>query len=204
MVAAGSAPATWAAGEAVGKIASIQNQVETRNNGSGDWKPSALQQSLHEMDRMRTGPASRAAILYSDQTLQRINEKSEVEVLAPNGGNPGVLRVISGTHYFSSRKPKEYSRIETPTVTAAIRGTEFVVEVGENGVTTITMLEGVVEASNDQGNLTVTAGEQAYIEPGKAPVKRIVVRPRDAVAWSLYYPAVLGAEDATRLKAMGA
>ncbi len=193
-----------AADAPVGKIASVQNQVETRTSSEGAaWRPATLHEALQPLDHIRTGPASRAAVLYSDQTLQRINEKSEVEILAPSAGNPGVLRVISGTHYFSSRTPKDYSRIETPTVTAAIRGTEFVVEVDDDGLTKITMLEGVVEASNPQGQLTVTAGEQAYVEPGKAPVKRIVVRPRDAVAWSLYYPRVLSAGDEAALKSMG-
>lgn len=192
------------AGEPVGKVASVQNAVETKAAAAKDWTAAVLHQPLGEHERIRTGPASRAAILYSDQTLQRINEKSEVEVLPPSAGQPGVLRVISGTHYFSSRHPKDYNRIETPTVTAAIRGTEFVVAVDDTGATTVTMLEGVVEASNAQGSLSVTTGEQAYVEPGKAPVKRIVVRPRDAVAWSLYYPPVLGTGDQARLQQMGA
>jgi tetratricopeptide (TPR) repeat protein len=196
--------AALAAGEPVGKVASVQNVVETKAADPGDWTPATLQQALHALDRIRTGPGSRAAILYSDQTLQRLNEKSEVEVQPPSAGTPGILRVISGTAYFSSRSPKEYNRIETPTVTAAIRGTEFVVEVGDGGVTTITMIEGVVDASNAQGSLTVTSGEQAYVESGKAPVKRIVVRPRDAVAWSLYYPRVMGVGDENQLKKMGA
>jgi tetratricopeptide (TPR) repeat protein len=217
MVRAHLAPAFWvcatiasgtsvarADGEPVGKVASVQNAVEAKAAGAGNWSAAALHQPLHDRDRIRTGAASRAAILYSDQTLQRINEKSEVEILPPSAGNPGILRVISGTHYFSSRRPKEYNRIETPSVTAAIRGTEFVVAVDDGGVTTITMIEGVVDASNAQGALTVTAGEQAYVEPGKAPVKRIVVRPRDAVAWSFYYPRVLGAGDQERLEQMGA
>lgn len=194
---------TSAAGDPVGKVVAIQNDVQTRTADSEAWKPSVLHQELYGLDRIRTGPGSRAAILYSDQTLQRINEKSEVQVLAPDGNKPGVLRVISGTHYFSSRKPKDYGRIVTPTVTAAIRGTEFVVEVAPDGTTTITMLEGVVEASNEYGEVTVTAGEQAHVEPGTAPVKRIVLRPRDAVAWSLYYPPVLGLTDQARLERMG-
>src|SRR5262245_63824380 len=188
----------------LGKVASVQNQVESKSATAGDWAPSTVHQPLNALDRLRTGPGSRAAILYSDQTLQRINEKSEVEVLPPGSGNPGVLRVISGTHYFTTRTPKEFSRIETPSVTAAIRGTEFVVDVAEGGTTTITMLEGVVDASNPQGSLQVVAGEQAFVEPGKAPVKKIAVRPRDAVARPFYCPAVIGKSDAARLNELGA
>lgn len=194
-----------AAGEAAcGKLASVQNDVETRPAATGAWGASRLDQPLFASDRIRTGASSRAAILYSDQTLHRINEKSEVEIQAPEAGNPGVLKVLSGQHYFSTRRPKDYGRVETPTVTAAIRGTEFVVEVADGGTTTITMIEGAIDASNQFGELRVTAGEAAYVEPGKAPVKRIVVRPLDAVSWSLYYPKLLGGADAESVRSMGA
>jgi tetratricopeptide (TPR) repeat protein len=197
-----TAPVSFANDEC-GKVASVQNEVETRSSTKGDWAASTLGEILYSRDRVRTGEASRAAILYSDQTLHRINEKSEVEVMPPEAGTPGMLRVISGKHYFSSRKPKDYGRVETPTVTAAIRGTEFVVIVAADGTTTIVMIEGVVNASNSFGSLEVVAGEAAYVEPGKAPVRQVVVRPRDAVTWSLYYPPVLGGKDAERLESMG-
>jgi len=200
LVAAGGG-AAW--GQECGRLASVQNQVETRSGDAG-WLAAERNQTLVARDRVRTGAASRAAILYSDQTLHRINEKSEVEVLPPDAGNPGVLKVISGQHYFSSRKPKDYGLVQTPTVTAAIRGTEFVVDVGADGTTTITMLEGIVDASNEFGSLRVGAGEAAFVAPGRAPVKQIVVKPRDAVNWSLYYPRVLGGSDAARLQSMGA
>jgi tetratricopeptide (TPR) repeat protein len=186
----------------LGRVASVQNQVET-NPATGNYAPSLLNQALFERYRVRTGPSSRAGILYADQTLQRLNEKSEVEIQAPAGEKPGLISLLFGTHYFSSRAPKQFKRIETPAVTAAIRGTEFVVEVDQDTTTKITMIEGVVEASNQYGNLTVQSGEQAYVEPGKAPVKRIVVRPLDAVAWALYYPPILGGNDAKRLQALG-
>jgi Tfp pilus assembly protein PilF len=196
------APASLANDEC-GKVASVQNEVETRASAKGSWAASTLGEILYSRDRVRTGEASRAAILYSDQTLHRINEKSEVEVMPPEAGSPGMLRVLSGKHYFSSRKPKDYGRVETPTVTAAIRGTEFAVIVDPDGTTTIVMIEGVVSASNSFGSLEVVAGEAAYVEPGKAPVRQVVVRPRDAVTWSLYYPPVLGGKDAERLESMG-
>jgi len=201
------APAAFGAAEpqnSAAKITSVQNQVDTRSEAKGVWAPSTVNQPLQGHDRVRTGAASRASILYSDQTLQRLNEKSEIEILPPTAGSPGLLKVISGEHYFSSRTPKDYGRIETPTVTAAIKGTEFVVDVAADSTTTITMLEGVVEASNDLGSLEVRSGEQAYVAPGKAPVRRVLVHPQDAVTWSFYYPPVLGGSDAQRLKEMGA
>src|SRR6185503_2432612 len=160
-------------------------------------------EELFARDRVRTGAGSRAAILYADDTLHRLDERSEVEIVPPQAGSPGLLKVLAGRHYFTSRKPKEFGRIETPTVTAAIKGTEFAVDVAPGGATTITMIEGVVLASNEHGSVEVRAGERAVAEPGKAPVRSVVVRPRDAVAWALYYPPVLGGADAERLKSSG-
>ncbi|HJQ97460.1 MAG TPA: FecR family protein, partial [Candidatus Polarisedimenticolaceae bacterium] len=183
------------------KVASVQNVVETRH--SPDWNKAVVDEALKGGDRVRTGAASRAGILYADDTLQRIDEKTEVEIVAPSTGNSGILKVLGGRTYFTSRRPKDFGRVETPTVTAAIKGTEFSVDVAEDGATTITMMEGVVLASNDKGSVEIGAGEKAVVEPGKAPVKSVVVRPRDAVSWALYYPPVLGGADRERLEKMG-
>ncbi len=188
---------------ALARIASLRNEVETKRGPTEKWNPSTLHQQLFGNNAVRTGAESRAAILYSDQTLQRLNENSELEIVAPTQEKRGLLRLLFGTHYFSSDAPKRFNEIETPAVAAAMRGTEFVVEVARDTTTTITVFEGRVEASNPQGTLMVGTGEQAYVEPGKAPVKRIVVRPRDAVAWALYYPAVLGGSDQARLAELG-
>ena len=184
-----------AADGGLAKVTAIQNTVETKDANAASWKSATEGQSLAAQDRIRTGPASRASILYSDQTLHRLNEKSEVEILPPAGGAGGIVKILSGQSYFTTRTPKDFGRVQTPTVTAAIKGTEFAVSVGGDGGTVITMIEGTVEAANEFGRVTVTRGEEAVTTPGKAPQRRIAVRPRDAVAWSLYYPPVLGGQD---------
>jgi predicted Zn-dependent protease len=193
-----------AADASLAKVTAIQNTVETKDAAATAWTPSTEGESLAAQDRVRTGPASRASLLYSDQTLHRLNEKSEVEILPPAAGGSGIVKILSGQSYFISRTPKDFGRVQTPTVTAAIKGTEFSVGVADDGTTVITMIEGTVAASNEFGAVTVTAGEEAVTQPGKAPQRRIIVRPRDAVQWSLYYPSVVGGADATRLAGMGA
>ncbi|HEX6853582.1 MAG TPA: tetratricopeptide repeat protein [Candidatus Polarisedimenticolaceae bacterium] len=183
------------------KVAAVQNVVESRRAGGADWDKAALDQALFANDRLRTGAGSRAAVLYADDTLHRLSEKSEVEVVPPSGSSPGLLKVLTGKHYFASRKPTDFRRVETATVTAAIKGTEFAVDVADDGTTTVTMIEGVVVASNALGSVEVGAGERATAEPGKAPVKSVVVRPRDAVAWALYYPQLPGISDPATARA---
>lgn len=185
------------------KIASVENTVESRRSGASAWEKAVPDAPLFGSDRIRTGAGSRAAILYADDTLHRLDEKSEIEIVAPEAASTGLLKVLGGRHYFASRKPKDFGRVETPTVTAAIRGTEFAVDVAEGGTTTITMIEGVVLASNAYGSVEVATGERAVAEPGKAPVRSVVVKPRDAVTWAFYYPPVLGGADARRLADAG-
>jgi tetratricopeptide (TPR) repeat protein len=189
-----------AADGSLAKVTAVQNTVETKPASGAAWAPAKNGDSLKANDRIRTGPGSRAAILYSDQTLHRMNEKSEIEILPPSAGGSGIVKILSGQSYFTTRTPKDFGRVQTPTVTAAIKGTEFAVGVAEDGTSVITMIEGTVEASNEFGAVTVTKGEEAVAQPGKAPQRRVIVRPRDAVAWSLYFPPILGGSDAERLK----
>jgi tetratricopeptide (TPR) repeat protein len=53
------------------------------------------------------------------------------------------------------------------------------------------VFEGTVVAQNPAGSLTIGSGQSAVAEAGKAPVARVVARPRDAVQWTLHYPPVL-------------
>jgi tetratricopeptide (TPR) repeat protein len=80
--------------------------------------------------------------------------------------------------------------VRTPYGIAGARGTEFLITV-EGNKTFLTVYDGEILASNQAGSLNVTSGQSAVAEAGKAPVLRVVARPRDAVQWALYYPPVI-------------
>src|SRR4030095_11788074 len=73
---------------------------------------------------------------------------------------------------------------------AGVRGTEFFIGLEANQAL-VTVFEGTVVAQNPSGSLTLTSGQSAVAETGKAPVLRVVARPRDAVQWTGGYPPVL-------------
>src|SRR5262249_41874180 len=75
--------------------------------------------------------------------------------------------------------------LRTPAALAAIRGTDWDVEVGAQGETTLTVLSGRIALSNAFGSVELGPSEQGYVEPGKAPIKRLLVRPRDRVQWAM-------------------
>ena len=82
VLVAAAALAVHAADSRLAKIASVQNAVESRRAGGASWSAAKVDEPLAAGDRVRTGPASRAAILYADDTLHRLAEKSEVEIVA--------------------------------------------------------------------------------------------------------------------------
>ena len=95
-------PATFPAHSAdpgLAKVTAVQNTVESKAASAASWSPSVAGESLKAKDRIRTGPGSRASILYSDQTLHRMNEKSEVEILPPADGGSGIVKIFSAACY---------------------------------------------------------------------------------------------------------
>ncbi|MGH8659066.1 MAG: TonB-dependent receptor domain-containing protein, partial [Gammaproteobacteria bacterium] len=100
-----------------------------------------------------------------------------------------VLELIIGAFQSFSRAPRSLA-VNTPYVNGLIEGTEFLVRV-EAEQTAITVFEGKVAATNEFGRLLLARGESAVAKKGDPPRPQVVVRPRDAVQWALYYPLVL-------------
>jgi Flp pilus assembly protein TadD len=65
----------------------------------------------------------------------------------------------------------------------SIRGTDWDVEVGDEGKSMLTVLSGTIEFFNDYGSVTVKNGEQAIAERGKAPIKILISNPKERVQW---------------------
>ncbi len=188
------------AAEEIARLYSAQGKVERRLSAKSAWDAADVGVRFEAENACRTGTNSRGAVLFVDGVLVRLRETTVMQFKAPAAGekhNP--IRVESGAGYFLSREPRRFPQIDTPVVSAAVRGTEFVVEVTPTQ-TVISVLDGVVVCSNAFGQVEITSGEQTVTVAGSAPVKRIMVRPWDAVQWALYYPAIL---DAAELASVG-
>ena len=59
----------------------------------------------------------------------------------------------------------------------------------------MTLIDGLVNLSNAQGQVDMASGEQGVVEPGKAPVKTAMVEAINIIQWCLYYPGVLDAGE---------
>jgi tetratricopeptide (TPR) repeat protein len=194
-----------------GKLINFQGQVAVARGGGQNWGKAEVNQDLFVGDAVQTGPDSRAAILCVDESQLKLNENTVLVLknVAPSprlgmaavqpakaGEAPGSLyQVQQGEMWLRNNKEKFPFAVETPAVTAAIRGTEFNLRVQRDGASYLTLLGGSLKLFNDYGQITLSPGEEGMARPGQAPTKRIVLQPADAVQWSLYYPGIFSFRD---------
>jgi tetratricopeptide (TPR) repeat protein len=173
------------------RLVTVDGQVEVQRTGASSWQAVALGADLCQGDTVRAAASSRATITLINQAVLRVDQNTAMRLDNISGVTEerSVLSLLKGAFQSFSRKPRGFE-VNTPYLNGSIEGTEFVFRV-EDGQSELTVLEGTVIASNDQGNVSVSGGESAVAEQGKAPYMRTVVSPRDAVQWSLYYPPVM-------------
>lgn len=174
----------------VAKIVNLKGTGHYRPENVRDWSPASVNQGLYAGNFVKTGDLSRMALLFIDQTQLSLNQNSQLQIKQvqdPEKKLETAVRLNRGRSWTQSKQVPNRLTMETPSATAAIRGTDWEMEVDENGKSTLTVLSGAVEFYNEQGRVTVNKNEQAVAEVGKAPVKLIIVNPRDRVQWVSAY-----------------
>lgn len=175
-----------------GEIVTVENEVQ-RSLLQTSWTQAVAGDAVKWSEQVRTGELSRAAIELSTGGVLRLSELTSLRLQPPPAGKPGERSKIDfgkGIAYFFSRADEE-ADIQTPTASLNIRGTEFVIEVGQNGGTTVTLVDGEVGLSNEFGAIDLTSGEQGIAEPGRAPRKTAVLDASERIQWFLYYPGIV-------------
>ena len=183
-------------GSAESVLLTTEGKVEVSRMGNGPWIAGQTNLALHVGDRLRTGLRSRATVRLSNLTVVRVNELTTLQIQPPSApGKQSRLDVGSGSTYLLSRERPTEVEFRTPLASGAIRGTEFHLYVAENGRSVVTLIDGALTLSNQQGALDLASGEQATVEPGQAPTKTAVINAVNIVQWCLYYPGVLDADE---------
>jgi tetratricopeptide (TPR) repeat protein len=189
------APAAWAqcagttaAPDAVAaQIVGLAGQGETRPPGEGPWSRAVLAQQLGAGAGVRTLELSSAALLLADRTQIRMSANAQLRLCDSQPART-LLELAAGRLWARTKKTPAALELKTPAALAVVRGTDWDVEVDGAGRTTLTVLSGQVDLSNAFGRVELGPAEQGYAEPGKAPVKRVLVRPRDRVQWVMANP----------------
>ncbi|MFO7643657.1 MAG: FecR domain-containing protein [Desulfosarcina sp.] len=189
----GMAAAAWAGGPVcdpwAAKAVSVQGQVEAKPAGQDRWQAVQLGDTLCPGDEIRVLDNSRAGLALINESVLRLNANSAITLQELTDRKTSLVDLFKGAAHFFSRRPSSLE-VRTPFVVAGVRGTEFFIRV-EDEQAFLSIFEGGVLASNAAGQVTLVGGQSAVAEKGRAPVLRVVARPRDAVQWALHYPPLV-------------
>jgi len=177
----------------IATVVSIQGSVELRRSPAAGsqqigWQVAELNVALCAGDTVRTHERSRAALLLINETTLRLDQRTTLTLAAPAEGRASLMDLVAGALHVITRTSRPF-RVRTPFVNANVEGTEFLVAVGEESAS-VAVYEGRVTADNEQGSVALNSGERAIAARNSAPRKEVVVRPRDAVQWTLYFPTI--------------
>lgn len=181
------------------RILELQGKVEIMPPGATDWLLTQTNQILRPLYRLRTGPNSRVALRWSDQSVVAFGALTEIEILPPHApGAQSGLHLIKGILSFFHRDKPGRIRVITRGAIAGVEGTELVLAVdavNNTERTTISVIDGQVRFSNEQGALILTNGQQSLADLGKAPIRTAGFIANNVLQWAFYYPAVLDLSD---------
>ena len=173
----------------IAKVVSVQGSVQARGEGEMQWKPVKLNDTYCPGDIIRVLERSRAEVILVNEPVLRLDQNTTIIFSGLEKKQTSLIDLLKGAVHFFSRFPRAL-KVLTAFVNAGVEGTEFFIRV-ESNRTFLTIFEGQVVATNEAGSLTLMSGQSAVAEAGKAPVLQVVVRPRDAVQWALYYPIII-------------
>ena len=172
----------------------IEGRVVVSRSGSVAWDPAYTNQVLFPGDRLRTLERSRAVVRLSDLSLLRLAELSHIQI-PDTTTRRGGFNLLRGLIYFFHRDKPGVMPVTTPTAYAVVLGTEFTVEVADDGSTRIALFEGTIEMTNQFGRIGLKSGESAEAGPASAPARTPQLQGLQPIQWVLYYPGILDPDE---------
>ena len=174
-----------ASAQTVGSVNLVKVWAYGRNSGGANWGDLYANDPVTMAQSLRTPSGGALHVRFTDDTDLRLGSEAEI-VVDRFVFNPsttigafqaeirtGVFRFITG------RIRKDGVRIGTPTAVIGVRGTDFIVEVGGDGTTTVQVLEGVVLVTPRGGGQTasIPAGQTAQVTVASTSVAVGVAAP---------------------------
>lgn len=178
------------------RIVEAQGRVEVYSSGSAGWTAASTNQTLRAADHIRTGPDSRIALRWSDQSIIAFGASTELEILPPSSsGDQAGLNFIRGNLSFFHRDQPGHIQILVHGRVAGVEGTEFLLAVDDTDTTTLSVMDGKVRFGDTNSFLVLTNGQQVVAEPGKNPVRTTGFIANNLLQWCFYYPAVIDPDE---------
>ena len=149
-----------------GFISELQGLVETMPAGGGEWSTATQGQQLKPGDSIRTSEGAAVEMSYESGAVASLEGGSEMSVKSSkadydNDDYETELEVVMGKVLVNVGKVGSESlsfKVNTPVAVAAVRGTEFVVDVTGREDADIAAFSGTVQVTK------AGSGESAFVK----------------------------------------
>lgn len=159
----------------VATVQTVSGTLTVKHKGAAAFTPLAARGTLYVGDVVGTGPDGKAALLFSDGSMTRLNANAAIEITPPvsvGKGKKSLFRALSGEVWARLRPGKA---AQTRSAIIGVRGSEFHLAVETYGTTTITVLEGQVDFFNQHGAVAVGESQQSIARVGAAPTAPVTI-----------------------------
>jgi len=158
-------------------LSAVTGSVQVLPAGSATWRTASIGQQVGVGDRIHVESLAAATLTFSGGCETTLQANTEIDVLQMEARSDGSSKTIvlyqslGQTHNCSRHPPGLGSRFEvrTPIARVIAHGTEFTVTVEDDGITKVTVLEGVVNVQAQSRSVIVRAGEGTLVKPESPP-----------------------------------
>lgn len=148
-------------------VSRILGDVRIQNRGKAE-RPATVGDVLCEGDELFAGYSSEAIVVDSDKTILTVRSNTQIRI-ATIDERQFNIRLEAGevrAQVKVTGPTRPDVRIQTPTATASVRGTDFTVKVDKKGTTEVSVTEGTVALVREgtQKEIAISAGETAIAD----------------------------------------
>lgn len=172
----------------------FEGEVLIQKGGESLWLPVEKDMPLEQGDHIKTGSQGFAEILVDDGSQIRLEENSEI-TLSELSADTQTKSITASVYLWFGRMLSNISRfahsrsrfeVQTPTVVAGVRGTDFAVEVMDTKQTDIGVFDGEVAVAGldrqkrpmRESEVVLGKGYQSSVFRNRAPAAPVQLRER--------------------------
>jgi hypothetical protein len=168
------------------RVVEVVNKVDALPRPEDDWGPAVVDMAIYGGGQVRTGTASSATVKLLE-SMVRLAAESLFTVKESTARQERLVTTLLLQEgrlwaYLTAGQPHEFT-VETGSAVVAVRDTLFTVKVEPDQTTSVSVAEGEVVLTAQGVSVTVAAGQQATVKPGRPPSSPEPMSDEECALW---------------------
>jgi hypothetical protein len=155
----------------------VGGKVSVQKGGSGSWNDGKEGMTLGKGDKIKTDAGNTASITFFDGSVIELNGGTEIsldELIAKSASTNKKIEIGQTIGQTTSKivklvDPAAKYEINTASGVAAVRGSEMLVQVVNDGTTSVYNIEGSISFTAQGSTVAIPVGSGSTAKPGQVP-----------------------------------